>query len=123
MALEHAYPLDIINVRPLGSALAETPSHSLLKTDKFQLMRLVLPAGETLPTHQVVGEVSIQCLEGRATVRTPAQDCLLEAGQLVVLPPGQPHAVQAHDNTSLLVTRLLHQAPEVSGPQTQQPSL
>ena len=44
MALPHARPLDVIAVRPLGAALAEAVSTSLLKTDRLQLLHLVLPA-------------------------------------------------------------------------------
>lgn len=109
MALEHAQPLEVINIHPLGAALHETPSHSLLKTDKLQLMRVVLRAGEGMPPHHIAGEVSILCVEGLVAVRAPGHTCNLAPGQLVVLPPGEPHAVLAEDDSSLLVTLLLHQ--------------
>lgn len=109
MALEHAQPLEVINIHPLGAALRQTPSHSLLKTDKLQLMRVVLPAGEGMPPHHVEGEVSILCIEGLVIVRAPGRTCNLAPGQLVVLPPGEPHSVLAEDDSSLLVTLLLHQ--------------
>lgn len=117
MALEHAQPLEVINIHPLGAALRETPSHSLLKTDKLQLMRVVLPAGQGMPPHHVEGEVSILCIEGLVIVRAPGRNCNLAPGQLVVLPPGEPHSVLAEDDSSLLVTLLLHQQP---GANTQQ---
>jgi quercetin dioxygenase-like cupin family protein len=109
MALEHAQPLDVISVSPLGAQLRQTKSHSLLKTEKLQLMRVVLPAGESMPPHHVNGEVSIQCLEGRVVVTSRTRDCRLEQGQLVVLPAGEPHAVKGEKDASLLVTLLLHQ--------------
>lgn len=64
MALQHARPLDVIDVRPPGG---------------------------TLP----------------GIVTTPSRPCELGAGRLVVLEPGEPHALQAVTDASLLVT-LMH---------------
>lgn len=108
MALHHAQPLDIIDIRPLGSALGGATTSSLLKSPSLQLMRLVLPAGEGLPQHAVPGAITVQCIEGQAVVTTPRRRCELSAGQLVMLSGGEPHAVRAVTDTSLLVTLLLH---------------
>ena len=43
MALPHAQLLDVIDVRPLGDALADAVSTSLIKTEHVQLLHLVLP--------------------------------------------------------------------------------
>ena len=107
MALPHARPLDIIDVRPLGAGLRDAVTSSLLKTPTIQLMRLVLRAGLGLPDHSVVGAISVQCIEGEAVVTTPERDCPLHAGQLVVLAGGEVHAVRAVTDASLLVTILL----------------
>jgi hypothetical protein len=50
MALPHAQPLDVIGIGPLGPALADAVSTSLIKTARLQLMHLVLPAGTTNPS-------------------------------------------------------------------------
>ena len=110
MALAHAQPLDIIDVRPFGPRLGEAVTSSLLKTPTLQLMRLVLPAGQGLPEHRVRGAVTVHCLEGDAVVTTPTRSCHLGAGQLVMLAGDEPHAVQAVTGASLLVTVLLHPA-------------
>ena len=108
MALPHAQALDIIDVRPLGAALADAVTTSLLKAPSLQLMRLVLRAGHGLPTHSVPGAITVHCIEGEAVVTTPTRTCRLLAGQLVMLDGGEPHAVQAVADASLLVTVLLH---------------
>ena len=107
MALDHAQPLDVISVRPLAAQLPEVKTHSLLKTDKLQLMRLVLAAGQTVPEHHVSGEITIQCLEGEVLVSTSRRACPLAAGDLMALPAQEPHALQANTDASLLVTILL----------------
>ncbi len=104
MALPHAHPLDIVDIRPLGAAVHSAVSTSLLKTDSLQLMRLVLPAGQGMPEHEVPGAVTIQCLEGQATVSAPSRSCDLHAGELVMLDGGERHAVKAVTDCSLLVT-------------------
>jgi quercetin dioxygenase-like cupin family protein len=108
MALHHAQPLHIIDIRPLGHALGGATTCSLLKSPSLQLMRVVLPAGQGLPQHAVPGAITVQCIEGQAAVITPGRRCELSAGQLVMLRGGEPHAVQAVSDTSLLVTLLLH---------------
>ena len=108
MALPHAQALDISDVRPLGAALADAVTTSLLKAPSLQLMRLVLRAGHGLPTHRVPGATTVHCIEGEAVVTTPTRTCRLLAGQLVMLDGGEPHAVQAVTDSSLLVTLLLH---------------
>lgn len=108
MALPHAQPLDIIDLRPLGADLAPTRSHSLLRTDKLQLMRVVLLAGQGLPRHHQEGEVCIQCVEGLVVVSTSAGDKLLQPGCATVLPAGEPHALKAEQDSSLILFMLLH---------------
>lgn len=107
MALKHAQPLDVIDVSPLGSNLHASVTSSLLKSGTLQLMRVVLRAGHGLPEHHVAGEMIVQCLEGEAVITTPHRVCTLTAGQLLTLPGGEPHAVAAIADTSLLVTVLL----------------
>lgn len=108
MALPHAQPLDVIDIRPFRNNLGDAKTTSLLKSPSLQLMRIVLSAGEGMPQHAVPGAVIIQCIEGQAVVSTPGKRCELSAGQLVVLSGGEPHAVQAVTDVSLLVILLLH---------------
>ncbi len=107
MALPHAHPLDVLDIRPLGARLSTAVSTSLLKTDSLQLMRLVLQAGNGLPRHEVPGAVTIQCIEGEVVVSTGSRQCDLRAGELVMLGSGEPHALKAVVDSSLLVTIIL----------------
>jgi quercetin dioxygenase-like cupin family protein len=108
MALQHARSLDVIDLRPLGAALRDTVTHSLLKTATLQLMRVVLRAGAGLPEHRVAGAITVHCIEGSAVINAGARQCQLAAGQLVMLDGHVPHAVQATTDCSLLVSVQLH---------------
>lgn len=106
MALTHAQPLDIIDLRPLGAQLTPTRSHSLLRTDRLQLMRIVLLAGQGLPTHRQVGEVCLYCVEGLVALGTSAGEKFLQPGCAIVLPPSEPHSLKALQDSSLIALML-----------------
>ena len=107
MALPHADTLDIISVQPLGEALHDSVSTSLIKTDRVQLLHQVLRAHQQQPEHHVADECTVHCLEGVVEVVMPAGVRQLKAGQLVVLPGGQKHSLRARTDCAVLVTLLL----------------
>jgi quercetin dioxygenase-like cupin family protein len=107
MALPHARPLDVISVRPLGAALTDAVSTSLIKTERIQLLHLVLPAHRDLPEHRVDDECTLHCLEGEVEILTGSATQRLRAGELMVLPALEKHALRARSHAALLVTLLL----------------
>jgi len=107
MALPHAQPLDVIGVRPLGDGLAAAVSTSLLKTDRLQLLHLVLPAHKDQPEHHVDDECTIHCREDDVEVVMPGGSRRLGPGQLVVLPAQQRHSLRARSDSAVLVPLLL----------------
>jgi quercetin dioxygenase-like cupin family protein len=104
MALSHAFPGQAIDVRPLGSALSTQKTTALFKSEDLEVMRLVLPAGKSLPPHKVPGEITVQCIEGCIDVTAEGQSHVLRAGQLLYLPGNVPHGVTALESASALVT-------------------
>lgn len=107
MALPHAKHLDVVNVAPLGDKLIETPSTSLIKTERLQLLHMVLVAHQDQPQHHVANECVIQCLEGEVEVVMGGGVRKLGPGNLIVLPGMQQHALRARTDCSVLVTLLL----------------
>ena len=104
MAIAHARPGEVIDVRPLGERLPSVATHALVKTRSLELIRLVLLAGQSLPRHSVQGEVTVLCIEGAVRVDAQVGSCELRAGQMVLLPAHDEHALLAHEAASLLVT-------------------
>jgi len=105
MALEHLQPGQVASVQPYGAALAAASNTALFKSAQLEVVRLVLPKGKAMPAHQVVGEITIQCIEGAVQIDVAQpQPVLLGAGQLVYLPGGTPHALLALEDASVLVT-------------------
>ena len=107
MALSHALPGTVIDLHPLGAALAHTPTAALFKSAALEVVRLVLAAGKTLPTHRVPGQITVQCLEGSIVFDADGTAVPMIAGQLLYLEGGVPHAVTAVEDAAVLVTIVL----------------
>ena len=107
MAIPHAQSAEIVDVHPLGAALAAAVTRTLVKTRALEVIRLVLPAGKEIPTHKAPNEITVQCLEGRVAFTAEGRTQDLTAGQLLYLASGEPHALKAIEDSSLLVTLLL----------------
>lgn len=104
MSLPHARPGEVIDVRPLGSALAGARTTALAKSEHLEIIRLIIPRGKEIPSHSSRGEITVQCLEGRVAFTTFGGVRELEAGHLLYLEGGSAHSVLAIDDASLLVT-------------------
>lgn len=107
MAIPHAAPGDVIDVRPLGSALRQAITTTLVKTSRLEVIRLIVPAGKEFPPHKVAGEITVQCLEGRVAFTALDQTRELHAGQMCYLSGGEEHSVKGLEDSSVLVTILL----------------
>jgi quercetin dioxygenase-like cupin family protein len=107
MAIPHAEPGDVIDVRPLGTALAQAKTTTLVKTAGLEVIRLVVPAGKQLSTHTVQEEITVQCLEGRVSFMADGATHDLEAGRMLYLAAGTPHSVLGVVDASLLLTIMI----------------
>ena len=104
MADSHSEAGELINVCPLGSQLESKKTTTLVKTDHLQIIRLILKSGKSLPNHSAPGILIIQCLEGRVIFKCLGKTHELSPGQLLHLPPAEPHAVECLETASLLLT-------------------
>ena len=65
MSIPHAQSSDVIDLRPLEDTFDRERTTTLVKTESVELIRLVLPAGKSIAEHQVPGEITLQCIEGK----------------------------------------------------------
>src|SRR3546814_5212992 len=77
---------------------------ALVKSDRFEAIHLVVPAGSTIPPHHVAGYLTLHCLEGRVTLGPT--NIALGAGDWVYLERGDQHSVQGIEDARLLLTIL-----------------
>jgi quercetin dioxygenase-like cupin family protein len=110
VAIHHALSGELIDVRPLAGAITSACTATLYKTQHLEVFRLVLLAGKEIPEHQVVGELTVQCLEGSVEFSIGTTRDVMRAGDLKCLAGGIPPALRALEDSSVLVTLLLHGA-------------
>lgn len=104
MAMPRVTQGELIDVRPLGEALPDAKSITLVRTDHLEVVRLVLPAGKHIPEHRAPGEITVQCLEGVVKFGTGASAQLMRSGDFLFLLRGEPHWLEAVESASVLVT-------------------
>ncbi len=107
MAIAHASPGEIIDVRPWGEELSDHKTSTLFKSEQIEVLRLVLPAGKVIAEHQAPGEITVQCLEGRVAFTAAGKRKELTTGRMLYLTAGEPHALEALEDSSVLVTLAL----------------
>ncbi len=104
MAISHALSGEAVDIRPLGSNLMTSQTIALFKSKNLEVMRLVLPKGKGLPLHSVLGDITMQCIEGSIAVVVDGQARPLAAGHLMYLSGGVEHSLTAVVDASVLVT-------------------
>ena len=107
MSIPPANPGEVVDVRPLGAALATTATRTLVKTEAVTVVRMVVPAKKEIPAHAAKGELVVQCLEVKIAFTACGQTHDLEAGHLLHLPAGEPHSLRGIEDGSLLLTVVL----------------
>ena len=79
-------------------------SRTLLDAGRTRVVLFGFAAGQELTEHATPARAIIQMLSGRAEWTLSGKKRTLAAGDLLHLPPGQPHAVQAAEPFSMLLT-------------------
>ncbi len=108
MALYHAKPGEIVDLKPIGLGLKEATTTAIVKTNHFETIRLIIHARAEIPQHQVAGEITLHCLEGHVELGVHPTPIALRTNEWVYLEGGAPHSVKAIEDSSLLLTIFLH---------------
>ena len=104
MAHTHAKPAEVIDLGTFG----ENKSAALVKEKEFQVIRLVVDGGKSIPQHQVAGPITVQCLSGKCTFLVGQAPRELAPGSWLYLTGGTAHAIEgSEESCTLLVTMLL----------------
>lgn len=107
MALPHAEPGEKVSLPALSYSPAPSlKTTALVKTDRFEAIHLVLRSGTDIPEHAVAGYLTLQCLEGSATLETDGRSIELEAGDWIYLERNERHGLSAARDCSLILTIL-----------------
>jgi len=78
-------------------------SQALMKARTGTVTVFAFDAGEGLSEHAAPFDALLFVVEGRATVRVESEDHAMSGGDIVLLPTGIPHAVQAVERFKMLL--------------------
>jgi quercetin dioxygenase-like cupin family protein len=79
-------------------------SRTLFATPNTRVVLFAFAEGQTLSEHSTPRDVLVQMLSGRCEFCVNGQPHVLVAGDLLHLPPGAAHAVNALEKFSMLLT-------------------
>lgn len=107
MALQHARPGEIVDLRPLGNKLKGAKTAAVIKSEHFEAVRLVVLAETKIAPHNVPGNIMLHCLERCVSLGLADSSIVLSAGEWVYLGRGEMHSLKGIEDSSLLLTILL----------------
>lgn len=105
MALEHAQPGAVVNLKSPDPSLNSSKSIAIVKRDRFEAVQLIVPSGSSIPVHQVSGYLTLQCLRGRV-ILDAGEETELSEGDWVYLDRNAPHSLSGLEDAVLLLTIL-----------------
>jgi quercetin dioxygenase-like cupin family protein len=93
-------------------ALREEPEYAtngrngvtLVKSSGLSVVLEAMQGGVELSEHRAPGPITVQVLEGEVRFHTEGEVFRIREGELLALPPGRPHAVEAVRDSAFLIT-------------------
>ena len=108
MAIPHASPGEVIDVKPLGATQPEAKTTTLFRTENVEVIRMVMETGKEISEHEAPGEIIVHCLEGRIAFTATGETRELDAGAMLYLAAEEPHSVRCLQSASFLLTILIN---------------
>jgi Uncharacterized conserved protein, contains double-stranded beta-helix domain len=78
-------------------------SKTLAQNESVSLTLFAFEKGEEISTHASGGDALVVVLDGRGEIEISGRSYMLEAGQSIVMPAGEPHAVRAPDRFKMFL--------------------
>lgn len=104
MALHHASSGEVID---LAVSSDQPGTRAIVKTDKFETIRLVLRQGDTIPAHRLASQITLHCLKGSVAVQIAGGTLMLDTDQWVFFDEDAVHGFDATTDAVLLMTIML----------------
>ena len=89
----------LVEIKP-GQIVSKT----LAQNTAVSLTLFAFDKDEEISTHSSSGDAMVQVLEGTGRFTVDGVDHLANAGQVLVMPAGKPHAVYAQEAFKMLLT-------------------
>lgn len=100
MAMQHAVCGSPINLNSYGGE----KTAAIVKQGHFEVLRVVLEPGKSMPAHKVDGPITVQCLSGTCTFMVEETPQSLVPGSWLFLEGGVMHSLDSTERCILLLT-------------------
>ncbi|MFC1547182.1 cupin domain-containing protein [Candidatus Neomarinimicrobiota bacterium] len=81
-------------------------SRTLIKQEKGTVTLFAFDQDQALSEHTAPFDALVQVLEGSAEITIAGQAHLVQAGQMIIMPANQPHALRAVERFKMLLTMI-----------------
>ena len=81
-------------------------SRQITRAEAGNVTLFAFDEGQELSEHTAPFDALVHVLEGRAEVRIGGKPSILQAGDVIVMPAGIPHAVSAVERFKMLLTMI-----------------
>ncbi len=81
-------------------------SRQITKAESGNVTMFAFDEGQELSEHTTPYEALVQVLDGEVEIRISGKPFLLKAGEAIIMPAGQPHAVRAVKKFKMLLTMI-----------------
>ena len=89
MATHHAKPGELVDLKTWVNDQPLERTKAIVKTEEMELVRLFLPAGKEIPSHKVLGPITVHCIKGKIEFTAMGATQEIEPEQLLHLMPGR----------------------------------
>jgi len=108
MATHHASTGEVVDLDNWANDLNVDQTKVIVKTEKFELARLVLSQDKEIPSHKVEGPIIVHCTSGEIEFLIDGIPLILKSNQLLHLKPGETHSLKAKADSVILLTILFN---------------
>ena len=81
-------------------------SRQITKAEAGNVTLFAFDAGQELSEHTAPFDALVQVLDGQAQISIAGENFQVRTGEAIILPAGQPHAVQAPQKFKMLLTMI-----------------
>ncbi len=104
MILKNISPAEVLNLKDsVAYAEGQVVSKTLIQNDGVGITIFAFAKGEGISTHESKGDALVMALDGTGKITIDGKDFILNAGESIVMPANQPHAVFGEENFKMLL--------------------
>ena len=81
-------------------------SRVLLKSDSGNVTLFAFDAGQELSEHSAPFDALVEVIEGEAEIKISGKPFIVKAGQVIIMPADDPHALKASSRFKMILTMI-----------------